>query len=59
MKIVEKGESTQVLTASGRLVVTYPTPAEARAFVTGYKTGWRDLLDRVKRRIDDMLGEIS
>jgi len=59
MKIVNKNESCQVLTESGRFVVSYPTEVEARAFVTGYKTATRDVADRVSLRTSELIREIG
>ena len=59
MKIVTKTENTQVLTDAGRLVVSYPTDAEARAFVIGYRTATRDITDRVSLRNSELLAEIG
>jgi hypothetical protein len=59
MKIVNKNESAQVLTDSGRLVVAYPTEVEARAFLTGYKSATRDIADRVSLRTSELIREIG
>lgn len=58
MKLVTKNESTHVQTDAGRLVVAYPTEAEARAFIVGYRTATRDISDRVSLRTSEMLSEI-
>jgi len=59
MKIVNKSESTHVLTEDGRLVVAYPSEAEARAFVIGYRTATRDHSDLVSLRNSQLLTEIK
>lgn len=59
MKIVNKSESSQVLTDSGRLVVAYPSEIEARAFLIGYRTATRDISDRVSLRTTELLTEIG
>ena len=54
LKLVQLSTSTQVLDEHGRYIATYPTRAEARAFVDGYSRAAGAVDDsRLRRAITD------
>lgn len=58
LKTVDRDSSTQVLDRHGKLVATFPTAAEAKAFVTGHATGVKDSAERVSRRANELMDEL-
>jgi viroplasmin and RNaseH domain-containing protein len=58
MKTIERENSTQVLGNGGRLIGTFPSQEQAKAFVSGYETGLRDSTERVERRTREMMSEL-
>lgn len=59
MKLVNKNDSTQVLTDAGRLVIAYGSEAEAKAYVLGYSTAQSDFADLVSLRAAEIVREIG
>jgi hypothetical protein len=59
MKLAELENSCQVRDPAGRLIATFPTAENARAFLTGYESGVRDGAERVARRVNELIAELK
>lgn len=59
LKIVDRDNSSQVLTNQGRLVIEYPTHGECKAFIIGYTTCARDARDRAEKHLGELVAELE